>query len=233
MNYNPDRPGIVLVTGKACYPEGVALSGTVTSSGTLVTGTGTKFLTELFLSPENINIFPFAVTDQGNWNASTNSPALVGSVGTEGYQYTVSVAGSTNLDGKFDWAVGDKLAFYQGKWVVATKYNRFAPIRYKYLWSKTNNQLLEIIDVMSDTTLLVKVAPNSALAGEAFFVAGLTPDYKAISISPQGAGGIMGTINQLAVTLDENTIVTFDKESGLLPICVDGTTGSLQISTQY
>jgi hypothetical protein len=54
-----------------------------------------------------------ALSYQGTWNASTNTPTLTSSVGTKGYYYVVSVAGSTNLDGITDWKVGD-WAVYNG-----------------------------------------------------------------------------------------------------------------------
>jgi len=54
-----------------------------------------------------------ALSYQGTWNASTNSPTLTSSVGTKGYYYVVNVAGSTNLDGITDWKVGD-WAVYNG-----------------------------------------------------------------------------------------------------------------------
>lgn len=50
---------------------------------------------------------------QGTWNALTNTPTLASGVGTKGYYYVVSVAGSTNLDGITDWNVGD-MAVYSG-----------------------------------------------------------------------------------------------------------------------
>ena len=50
---------------------------------------------------------------QGTWNASTNTPTLASGVGTKGYYYIVSVAGTTNLDGITDWNVGD-WAIYDG-----------------------------------------------------------------------------------------------------------------------
>jgi trimeric autotransporter adhesin len=53
---------------------------------------------------------------QGVWNASTNTPALVSSVGTNGHYYIVSVAGSTNLDGITDWQVGDWAIFASTSW---------------------------------------------------------------------------------------------------------------------
>ena len=48
---------------------------------------------------------------KGTWDASTNTPALASGVGTAGDWYTVSVAGTTTLDGESDWAVGDSLVF--------------------------------------------------------------------------------------------------------------------------
>jgi hypothetical protein len=50
---------------------------------------------------------------QGTWNASTNTPTLTSSVGTQGYYYVVSVAGTTNLNGITDWQIGD-WAIYNG-----------------------------------------------------------------------------------------------------------------------
>jgi hypothetical protein len=54
-----------------------------------------------------------ALSYQGTWNASTNVPTLASGVGTQGYYYVVSVAGSTNLDGITDWKVND-YAIYNG-----------------------------------------------------------------------------------------------------------------------
>ena len=54
-----------------------------------------------------------ALSYQGTWNASTNTPTLTSSVGTKGYYYVVSVAGSTNLNGISDWQIGD-WAVYNG-----------------------------------------------------------------------------------------------------------------------
>ena len=53
------------------------------------------------------------VSYQGTWNATTNTPTLTSSVGTKGYYYVVSVAGSTNLNGVTSWNIGD-WAIYNG-----------------------------------------------------------------------------------------------------------------------
>ena len=56
------------------------------------------------------------VSYQGTWNATTNTPTLTSSVGTKGYYYVVSVAGSTNLNGISDWKIGDWAIFNGTAW---------------------------------------------------------------------------------------------------------------------
>ena len=57
-----------------------------------------------------------ALSYQGGWNASTNSPSLMSSSGTKGYFYTVSTAGLTSLDGLSQWNVGDNAVFNGTIW---------------------------------------------------------------------------------------------------------------------
>lgn len=57
-----------------------------------------------------------ALNYQGTWNAATNTPTLASSVGTKGYYYVVSVAGTTNLNGITDWQIGDWAVFNGTAW---------------------------------------------------------------------------------------------------------------------
>ena len=57
-----------------------------------------------------------ALSYQGTWNASANTPTLASGVGTKGYYYVVSVAGTTNLDGITDWQIGDWAVFNGTAW---------------------------------------------------------------------------------------------------------------------
>lgn len=62
-----------------------------------------------------------AIDYQGTWNAATNviSPggtALASGVGTKGFYYKVSVAGTTAIDGTAKWAVGDFIVFNGTIW---------------------------------------------------------------------------------------------------------------------
>lgn len=79
------------------------------------TGNAGKFLTT------NGSVLSWAsvaggLSYQGTWNASTNTPTLASGVGTNGYYYIVSTAGSTNLDGITDWQIGDWLLFNGTAW---------------------------------------------------------------------------------------------------------------------
>jgi len=60
-----------------------------------------------------------ALTYQGTWNATTNSPALAGGAGTQGHYYVVGTAGATNLDGVADWQIGDWAVYNGTAWEKA------------------------------------------------------------------------------------------------------------------
>lgn len=68
----------------------------------------------------NVSYLPAAVLGaasyQGAWDATANSPALASGVGTKGYYYKVSVAGSTAIDGINEWKVGDWIIFNGATW---------------------------------------------------------------------------------------------------------------------
>ena len=53
---------------------------------------------------------------QGMWNASTNVPTLASGVGTKGFYFTVSSAGTTAIDGIAQWGIGDHIAFNGTAW---------------------------------------------------------------------------------------------------------------------
>jgi hypothetical protein len=47
---------------------------------------------------------------QGTWNAATNTPTIpTAALGNKGWYYSVSVAGTTNINGISSWAVGDEI----------------------------------------------------------------------------------------------------------------------------
>jgi len=90
------------------------LNGTINTATTAVTqsagNNSTKVATTAYTDAA-VAAIPLGLSYQGTWNATTNTPTLVSGVGTPGYYYIVSVAGTTTLDGISEWAVGDWALF--------------------------------------------------------------------------------------------------------------------------
>ena len=84
------------------------LSGTVSASDTILQAFG-KVQAQL-------NGLSGSLVYKGSWNASTNNPTIVSSVGTNGNYYIISVAGTTTIDGISSWAVGDWIVFNGTVW---------------------------------------------------------------------------------------------------------------------
>ena len=99
-----DGGSTINVSGSATSRTVSAVTAAV-SSGSNALATGAQIQTAINTATTGV------LSYQGTWNASTNSPALASGVGTPGYYYIVSTAGSTNLDGITDWAVGDWAVF--------------------------------------------------------------------------------------------------------------------------
>jgi hypothetical protein len=79
------------------------------------TGNSGKFLTTNGTSTSWASVAG-GLSYQGTWNATTNTPTLASSTGTNGYYYVVATAGSTNLNGITDWQIGDWLLFNGSTW---------------------------------------------------------------------------------------------------------------------
>ncbi len=100
-------------SGAAIFNFGIPRGAGVNSGGSvgqvLTKASGTDYDTTWTTITGTLNY-------QGTWNASTNTPTLTSSVGTNGYYYVVNVAGSTNLNGITDWQVGDWAIFNGSVW---------------------------------------------------------------------------------------------------------------------
>jgi hypothetical protein len=130
---------------------------------------------------------------QGTWNASTNTPTLVSSVGTANDYYVVSVAGTTNLNGVAVWAVND-LAIFSGS-----------------VWQKVSNSNPTIITANSTTPALSVTQTGT---GNAFVVEdSVSPDATPFVIDNAGNVSVGGTltISGFAV-VDQSDIGTAPNE---------------------
>jgi predicted heme/steroid binding protein len=107
-------PGSASVTLTNSAVIGKVLTGLNVTGGSI--SATDSILTAFGKLQNQVNGLAGGVTYQGTWNASTNSPSLTSSVGTKGYYYVVSVAGSTNLNGITDWKLGDWAIFNGTSW---------------------------------------------------------------------------------------------------------------------
>jgi len=125
-----------------------ALTGLSVTGGTV---TSTDTVLQAFGKLQNqINSLVGGVEYQGTWNASTNTPTLTSSVGTQGHYYVVSVAGSTNLNGITDWALGDWAIFNGTVWEKVD--NTDAVVSVNGQIGAVSLGLQEITDVDNTTT---------------------------------------------------------------------------------
>lgn len=125
-----------------------------------------------------------AVSYQGTWNASTNTPTLASGVGTKGYYYVVSVAGSTNLDGITDWKVGD--------WAI---YNGSA-------WQKIDNtDAVQSVNGYTGAVVLTYTDVGAQVAGTYVTSVGATAPVAS-------SGGTTPTISMPAATASVNGYLT-------------------------
>lgn len=117
---------------------------------------------------------------RGNWDASTNTPAIpAASSGNKGQIYTVEVAGSTDIGGITTWGVGDWLMSTGSAW-------RRVPI------SAT-------IASKADDSAVVKLTGNQSIAG--------TKTFSAAPVVPDAAFAI-GKVSGLQDALDATVKLT-------------------------
>jgi hypothetical protein len=97
---------------------------------------------------------------QGAWNANTNSPTLTSSVGTKGFYYVVSVAGTTNLNGITDWQIGDWAVFNGSVWQKIDNTDSVTSVN-----GKTGVVVLTNTDISGFGTMSTQNANSVAITG--------------------------------------------------------------------
>jgi hypothetical protein len=171
---------------------------------------------------------------QGTWNASTNTPTLVSSVGTKGYYYVVDVAGSTNLNGITDWQVGDWAIFNGTVWqkvdntdavtsvngqtgtVVLTTTNIAEGTNLYYTDARARGAISAGtgISYNSTTGVVTNAAPDQTVAiasGTGISVTGTYPNFTVANTAPSLGGDVVGP-----ASATDNAIARFDTTTGKL-----------------
>ena len=149
---------------------------------------------------------------QGTWNASTNSPTLTSSVGTQGYYYIVSVAGTTNLDGNALWVVGDWAIFGNGKWerIPGSSSESFTSL------TTTNLTVSGLTGYMyangAGAVTASTTIPTSALSGT-ISNAQLANSSVTIGSSSLSLGGTLSTLAGVSISGSSNTLSNIGNSS--------------------
>jgi len=145
---------------------------------------------------------------QGTWNASTNSPTLASSTGTNGYYYIVSTAGSTNLNGITDWQIGDWLLFNGSVWQKIDQSNLVTSVN-----SQTGAVSLTYTDVnaigsVTSTDGSVTVSTASGVADLSVAVSGSTTNVICLVRNTTGATLTKGTAVYISGATGQNPTVS-------------------------
>jgi hypothetical protein len=125
------------------------------------TGNSGKFLTTNGTSTSWASVAG-GLSYQGTWNASTNTPTLASSTGTNGYYYIVATAGSTNLNGISDWQIGDWLLFNGSVWQKIDQSELVTSVA-----GRTGAVTLSTSDISGLGTIATQNANNVAITGGA------------------------------------------------------------------
>jgi len=162
---------------------------------------------------------------QGTWNASTNTPTLASGVGTNGYYYIVSTAGSTNLDGITDWQIGDWLMFNGTIWQKIDQSNLVTSVN-----GQTGAVSLTTTNINEGTNLyyLDSRARQSLSAGTGIsyststgVITNSSPD-QTVSLTGAGTTSISGTYPSFTITSNDQYQGTVTSVTGTSPIVSSG-----------
>jgi len=123
-------------------------------------GTSQSVLDTLTSLQSQITALSGFVNYKGTWNASTNTPTLVSSVGTKGDYYVVSVTGSTNLNGITTWTQGDWAIFNGTAWEKVDNTDLVTSVA-----GRTGAVTLTTADISGLGTIATQAASNVSITG--------------------------------------------------------------------
>lgn len=169
------------------------------------TGNSGKYLTTDGTNTSWASIAGGGLSYQGTWNASTNTPTLASSTGTNGYYYIVSTAGSTNLNGITDWQIGDWLLFNGSVWQKIDQTN---------LVTSVNGQTGAVTLTYTDVNALGSITSTdgSVSVSTASGVADLS-----VAVAASTTNVICQVRNSTGATLTKGTVVYISGATGQIP----------------
>jgi len=123
-------------------------------------GTSQSVLDSIASLQAQITAMAGFVNYEGTWNASTNTPTLVSSVGTKGDYYVVSTTGTTNLNGITTWTQGDWAIFNGSAWEKVDNTDLVSSVA-----GRTGAVTLSTTDISGLGTMATQAASSVAITG--------------------------------------------------------------------
>jgi hypothetical protein len=166
---------------------------------------------------------------QGTWNASTNTPTLASSTGTNGYYYVVATAGSTNLNGITDWQIGDWLLFNGSTWQKIDQTNSVTSV----------NGQTGAVSVGTVTSVAATAGTGISISGSPITSSGTltitntSPD-QTVALTGAGTTSITGTYPNFTITSNDAYTGTVTEVTGTSPVASSGgTTPAISLASGY
>jgi hypothetical protein len=182
------------------------------------TGNSGKYLTTNGTSTSWATITG-SLSYQGTWNASTNSPTLASSVGTQNNYYIVGTSGSTSLNGITDWVVGDWLIFNGSVWQKIDTTDLVVSVA-----GRTGAVTLTTADVSGLGTIATQASSNVSITGGS--ITGITD--LAVADGGTGASTASGARTNLGLVIGTDVLAPTGSAASLtgFPTFNQNTTGS-------
>jgi len=202
-----------------------------------LTGTDKKYTLSQISDFIQTDITPFNFI--GTWNATTNTPPLVSSVGTSGDLYVVSVAGTHNLNGITSWAVGDWVLFNGSVWQKVPGVNTgdvLGPVSstddaiatYNGITGKTIQNSLVTLDATGNISGATLTAVTNTVT--AVSLATTVADVVVSGSVPPTTGQTLVAIDAVSASWQDNPSGSVDGPASATDNAItrfDGTTGEL------
>jgi len=148
--------GVELNVGEVVAPDLAERIKVITNGG----GTSQSVLDTLTSLQAQITAMAGFVNYEGTWNASTNTPTLVSSVGTKGDYYVVSTTGTTNLNGITTWTQGDWAIFNGSVWEKVDNTDLVTSVA-----GRTGAVILTTADISGLGTIATQASSNVSITG--------------------------------------------------------------------
>jgi hypothetical protein len=182
-------------------------------------GTSQSVLDTLASLQSQITALSGFVNYKGTWNASTNTPTLVSSVGTKGDYYVISVTGSTNLNGITTWTQGDWAIFNGTAWEKVDNTDLVTSVA-----GRTGAITLTTADVGGLGTIATQAASNVSITGGS--ITGITD--LAVADGGTGASTASGARTNLGLVIGTDVLSPSGSAASLtsFPTFNQNTTGT-------